>query len=140
MFMKLPQAIDRVLELSEALFRYRFQEQSLRPPPLAGDNSRAEIAPAPQEEELRTLRLSFTPGVLYLVCTAVEMSKGYIQPCDFLSLYAHFSDYFPDPSEVVERLMEHPRHLASKLEGGLFLLHEAGVDVYRLLEPCVSRS
>jgi hypothetical protein len=140
MFMRIPKVIDRILELSETMFRYRFQEQSRLARAQTGDTIPPAIATAALEAELRAVLRSLSPGVLYLLLTVVEMRQRHLQQRDFLSLYGYFSDYFPDPGEVVERLMQHPAHLGSKLEGGLFLLHEAGVDVYRLLEPCVSRS
>jgi hypothetical protein len=140
MFMKLPKAIDRILELSETIFRDRFWGQSRRPRPQTGDNVPPEISPAPLEEELRAVLVSLTPGVLYLVLTVKEMRESHFQQRNFLSLYTYWSDLFPDPGEVVERLMQHPAHFGSMLEANLFLLHEAGVDVYCLLEPCVSRS
>ena len=118
--MKVPAEIDRILDLGEACFRKYFRT--------------ADPAPATETAALEAHLRSLSFGYLYLTIVAVEIGRGVLHVSSWFQAYLAASGAFPKHYEAVERLMKDPTHLARFLEGGIFDMYRAGIDVNRLFE------
>jgi hypothetical protein len=120
-------AIDRILNLGEAIFRYYCHSSN------SWERSLTCAGPAPLEEAALEAHLrSLHYNVLYFVIAAMELGRGVVHPHSFMAAYLTASGAFPRHCDAVERIMKDPSHLARHLEDGLQRLHDAGFDANRL--------
>jgi hypothetical protein len=132
--MWIPEPIDRILELSEAIQRHHFWGRNRKEETAGG-----KMAPPPEVAQLRAHLTSLSPAALYFAIVALEIGRGVLNAESFMPAYLAAAGAFHRHDSAVERLMKDPVHLANCLESGLIRLHEAGIDVNGLFQSSVGR-
>lgn len=131
--MKLSEAVDRVIDLTNKIDDYYTAELPKWHPkyPLVSDEEE-EPPPPPEEKELSAFLASLPPDMIYQLMLLMDLGCTFLGTGELADYYEELKGSFSDPQDAASFLMKKTASLAYDLSEGLEELRKHKINVDKL--------